>query len=90
MEYKTKTGRDAWSRTDYEQARKTLHVRAHWQTWIEYFNDCREALLSDDEEERKKARDTFIQYVDSVICVSYPDYTVAHSPTLTIYPHPSS
>jgi len=80
---KTKTGRVgvlgkplAWSRTDEEQARKTLH--AHWQIWIEYFNDCREALFSDDEEERKKARDMFIQYVDSVICASYPDYTVAH------------
>eukprot|EP00984_Skeletonema_dohrnii_P024183 scaffold13286_cov162-Skeletonema_dohrnii-CCMP3373.AAC.1 len=80
---KTQTGRVgvlgkplAWSRTDEEQARKTLH--AHWQIWIEYFNDCREALFSHDEEERKKARDTFIQYVDSVISASYPDYTVAH------------
>ncbi|KAL7432030.1 hypothetical protein ACHAXM_002882, partial [Skeletonema potamos] len=80
---KTKTGRVgvlgkplAWSRTDEEQARKTLH--AHWQIWLEWFNACREALFSDNEEERKRARDTFIEYVDSVICASYPDFTVAH------------
>eukprot|EP00984_Skeletonema_dohrnii_P006748 scaffold2406_cov92-Skeletonema_dohrnii-CCMP3373.AAC.1 len=45
----------AYSRTDEEQGRKTLH--SHWQIWVKIFNKTRNALFHSDERKRKAARD---------------------------------
>ena len=82
---KTQSGRQgvfgvpiAYSRTDEEQGRKTLH--SHWQVWIKNFNKCRDALFHSDKEKRKMARDALISYIDKVVCASYgTDFVVTHN-----------
>ena len=68
----------AYSRTDEEQGRKTLH--AHWQIWIDRFNKARNALFHSDESKRRAARDALISYIDQVVCASYgTDFVVTHN-----------
>lgn len=68
----------AYSRTDEEQGRKTLH--SHWQIWAKIFNKTRNVLFHSDESERKAARDAFISYINQVVCASYgTDFVVTHN-----------
>ena len=68
----------AYSRTDEEQGRKTLH--AHWQIWVELFNTTRSALFHSDESKRRAARDALISYIDQVVCASYgTNFVVTHN-----------
>ncbi|KAL7451819.1 hypothetical protein ACHAWC_004215 [Mediolabrus comicus] len=81
---KTQSGRQgvfgvpiAYSRTDEEQGRKTLH--SHWQIWVKNFNRTRDALFHTDESKRRAARDALISYIDKVVCASYgTDFVVTH------------
>src|SRR6056300_2106884 len=67
----------AYSRTDEEQGRKTLH--SHWQIWVKNFNKTRDALFHTDDRKRKAARDALISYIDKVVCASYgTDFVVTH------------
>jgi len=67
----------AYSRTDEEQGRKTLH--SHWQIWVKNFNRTRDALFHTDDRKRKAARDALISYIDKVVCASYgTDFVVTH------------
>ena len=68
----------AFSRTDEEQGRKTLH--SHWQIWIKDFGKCRDKLFDSDKNNRNSARKVLIAYVNSVICASYStDFVVTHN-----------
>ena len=68
---------EAWARTDEEQGRKTLH--GHWLLWVRNINEIREALHSKDLAQREAARQSFLQYVDKVICAHYDsDFVVDH------------
>mmetsp|Transcript_16303 Transcript_16303/g.26773 ORF Transcript_16303/g.26773 Transcript_16303/m.26773 type:complete len:201 (+) Transcript_16303:985-1587(+) len=81
---KTQTGRMgvfgiplAYSRTDEEQGRKTLH--SHWQIWIKDFDRCRSALFHRESSNKKSARGAMVSYIDKVICASYgTDFVVTH------------
>ena len=81
---KTQTGRMgvfgiplAYTRTDEEQGRKTLH--SHWQIWIKDFNKCRAALFDRESSIQKSAREAMVSYIDKVICASYgTDFVVTH------------
>jgi len=82
---KTQSGRQgvfgvpiAYSRTDEEQGRKTIH--SHWQIWVKDFNKCRDALFHSDKEKRKMAREALISYIDKVVCASYgTNFVVTHN-----------
>eukprot|EP00986_Skeletonema_menzelii_P013820 scaffold8448_cov188-Skeletonema_menzelii.AAC.1 len=86
-DHKNQTGRIgvfgeplAYSRTDEEQGRKTLH--SHWQIWIKDFNKCRSALFDSDNSIKKSAREALISYIDKVVCASYgTDFVVTHNCT---------
>ena len=81
---KTQTGRMgvfgiplAYSRTDEEQGRKTLH--SHWQIWIKDFDRCRSALFHRESSNKKSAREAMVSYIDKVIRASYgTDFVVTH------------
>ena len=68
----------AYSRTDEEQGRKTLH--SHWQIWVKDFNKIRDALFQSDDRKKKAARDALISYINKVVCASYgTDFVVTHN-----------
>ena len=68
---------EAWARTDEEQGRKTLH--GHWLLWVRNINEIREALHSKDPAQREAARQSFLKYVDKVICAHYDsEFVVDH------------
>ena len=68
----------AYSRTDEEQGRKTLH--SHWQIWVRDFNKTRNALFHSDDSKRRAARDALVSYIDHVVCASYgTDFVVTHN-----------
>ena len=65
---------EAWARADEEQCRKTLH--GHWLVWSREFNRCRRRLFRHDGSINNDALVEFRNYVDSIMCASYPGFEI--------------